>query len=61
MFLTVLISEKKILNFFRGYSLLVSETKHKTKYGQGFKILTSKQMFQILPIALAQVGAGNNS
>ena len=29
--------------------------------GTGIKILTSKQMLQILPIAFAQVKAGNNS
>ena len=29
--------------------------------GTGFKILSPKQMFQRLPIALAQVKAGNNS
>ena len=29
--------------------------------GTGLKILTSKQMLQRLPIALAQVKAGNNS
>ena len=29
--------------------------------GIGLKILTSKQMLQRLPIALAQVKAGNNS
>ena len=29
--------------------------------GKGLKILTTKQMFQRLPIALAQVKAGNNS
>ena len=29
--------------------------------GKGLKILTSKQMLQRLPIALAQVKAGNNS
>ena len=29
--------------------------------GTGIKILTSKQMLQRLPIALAQVKAGNNS
>ena len=28
---------------------------------QGFKILTPKQMLQRLPIALAQIKAGNNS
>ena len=29
--------------------------------GKGLKILTAKQMLQRLPIALAQVKAGNNS
>ena len=33
----------------------------KTKQGTGLKILTPKQMLQRLPIALAQVKAGNNS
>ena len=33
---------------------------NKTK-GKGLKILTPKQMLQRLPIALAQVKAGNNS
>ena len=34
---------------------------HKTKYGTGLKILTPKQMLQRLPIALAQLKAGNTS
>ena len=34
---------------------------YKTKQGTGLKILTTNQMIQILPIALAQVKAGNNS
>ena len=38
------------------YDLKHSETK-----GKGLKILTPKQMLQRLPIALAQVKAGNNS
>ena len=33
----------------------------KKKQGTGLKILTPKQMLQGLPIALAQVKAGNNS
>ena len=41
------------------------KTKVKTKAiktrGKGIKILTSKEMLQRLPIALAQVHAGNNS
>ena len=34
---------------------------YKTKEGIGLKILTPKQILQRLPIALAQVKAGNNS
>ena len=32
-----------------------------SKQGTGLKILTPKQMLQRLPIALAQIKAGNNS
>ena len=38
----------------------IKQKKNETK-GTGLKILTSKQMLQRLPIALAQVKAGNNS
>ena len=34
---------------------------YKRKQGTGLKILTPKQILQRLPIALAQVKAGNNS
>ena len=37
-----------------------NQKKNETK-GKGLKILTPKQMLQRLPIALAQVKAGNNS
>ena len=40
---------------------MLSEARYKSKYGEGFKILTPKQMFQRLPIVLAQVKAGDNS
>ena len=40
---------------------MLSEAKYKAKYVEGLKILTPKQMLQRLPIALAQVKAGNNS
>ena len=40
---------------------MLSEAKYKAKYGEGLKILTSKEMLQRLPIALAQVKTGNNS
>ena len=36
-------------------------SKHSETKGKGLKILTPKQMLQRLPIALAQVKAGNNS
>ena len=39
----------------------VSEAKNKETKGTGLKILIPKQMLQRLPIALAQVKAGNNS
>ena len=40
---------------------MVLETKRKATKGKGLKILTPKQMFQGLPMALAQVKAGTNS
>ena len=42
-------------------SRIESEAKIKTKYGEGLKILTPKQIPQRLPIALIQVKAGNTS
>ena len=40
---------------------MASEARNKAKNeGKGFKILTPKQMLQRLPIALAQIKAGNN-
>ena len=50
-----------LIKFFDDYSSMVSEAKHEATKGTGLKILTSKQMLQRLPIALAQVEAGNNS
>ena len=52
---------EKIIHFFRDYSFLLSEARYKAKYGEGLKIFTSKRMLQRLPIALAQIKAGNNS
>ena len=57
-------ARNKAITFFDDYSLMTSEakTKPKTKAnGKGLKILTSSQILQKLPIALAQVHAGNNS
>ena len=42
-------------------TFLLSEAKFKAKYGRVLKILTTKQMLQRLPIALAQVRASNIS
>ena len=39
----------------------MSEAKYKTKYGEGLKILTPKQMLQKLPIAFRQAKAGDTS
>ena len=52
---------KKIIDFFRDYSFLLYEVKYQTKYGDELKILTPKQILQRLPIALAQIKAGNIS
>ena len=54
------------IKFYDDYSLMMSEAKTKAKWndttkGTGLKIFTQKQMLQRLPIALAQVEAGNNS
>ena len=40
---------------------MILEAKRLAKQGTGPKILTPKQMLQRLPIALAQIKAGNNS
>ena len=58
-------ARNKAIKFYDDYSLMMSEAKYKEKQnetkGKGLKILTPKQMLQRLPIALAQVKAGNNS
>ena len=54
-------ARNSVIKFFDDYFLMVSEAKHKATKGTGLKILNPKQMFQRLPIALAQVKAGNNS
>ena len=40
---------------------MIVEAKRLAKQGTGLKMLTPKQMLQRLPIALAQIKAGNNS
>ena len=58
-------SREELINFFRDYIEILSDANYYSKQneteGKGLKILTPKQMLQRLPIALAQVKAGNNS
>ena len=58
-------SREEVINFFRDYIEMLSDANYDAKQnetkGTGLKILTPKQMLQRLPIALAQVKAGNNS
>ena len=59
------LSREEVVNFFRDYVEMLSDANYNAKQnetkGKGLKILTPKQMLQRLPIALAQVKAGNNS
>ena len=52
------------MNFFRDYIEILSGANYDSKQnetkGTELKILTPKQMLQRLPIALAQLKAGNN-
>ena len=56
-------ARNEAIKFYDDYSSMISEakTKSKTTKGTGLKTLTPKQMLLRLPIALAQVKAGNNS
>ena len=58
-------SREEVIKFFRGYIKMLSDANYNAKQnetkGTGLKTLKLKQMFQRLPIALAQVKAGNNS
>ena len=49
------------MDLFHYYAKTRSKAIHKTKQKTGLKILSRKQVLQRLPIALAQVKAGNNS
>ena len=46
---------------FNNYAKNMSENIYESKQRTGLKILTPKQIFQRLPIALTQISAGNNS
>ena len=59
------ISREEVINFFRDCGKMILDASYRSKQnetmGKGLKILTPRQMLQRLPIALAQVKAGNNS
>ena len=46
---------------FNNYPREKSRRIYKSRQGKGLKVLTPKQILQRLPIALAQIKAGNNS
>ena len=52
-----------VINFYKDYSSMAINATYDAKQheGKGLKILTPTQMLQKLPIALAQIKAGNNS
>ena len=59
------IFREEVINFFTDYIKMLSDANYNVRQnetkGTGLKILTPKQMRQRLPVALAQVKAGNNS
>ena len=54
-------SREEVFRIFNNYAKSMSRNIYDSKQGTGLKILTSKEMLQRLPIALAQIKAGNNS
>ena len=54
-------SQEKVIELFSDYSKIASMAKYRSIIGEGFKILTLEKMLQRLPIARAQVKAGNTS
>ena len=60
-------SREEVISFFGDYTEMLCDENYNVKKkkneteGKGLKMLTPKQMLQRLPIALAQVKAGNNS
>ena len=51
---------KEVIKLYDDYSLIASKIKHEETKGAGLKILNPKEMLPKLPIALAQLKAGNN-
>ena len=54
-------ARNEAIKFYDDYSSMMSDAKYRATKGTGLKVLTPKQMLQRLPVALAQVKAGNIS
>ena len=54
-------ARNEAIKLYDDYSSMMSEAKLKATKETGLKVLTPEQILQGLPIALAQVKAGNNS
>ena len=54
-------ARNNVIKFIEDYRSMILEAKRQAAEGKGLKVLTPKQMFQRLPIALEQMKAGNNS
>ena len=54
-------ARSEAIKFYEDYSSMMSEVKYRATKGIRLEVLTPKQMLQRLPMALAQVKAGNNS
>ena len=54
-------ARNEAIKLYDDYSSMMSEAKYRATKRTEIKILAPKQMLQRLPIALAQVKAGNNS
>ena len=56
-------ARKEEIRFIEDYGSMIVEAKNlaREQEGTGLKVLTPNQMLKRLPIALAQIKAGNNS
>ena len=54
-------TRNEAIKFYDDYSSMMFDAIYKATKGTRLKILPPKQMFQRLPVALAQVKVGNNS
>ena len=54
-------SREKVIKLFDDYSIISSEAKYNTIYGERIRIFTTKQMLNRTPTALAQVKQRNTS